>query len=91
MLCHSRHVTIVRHLISVVSVSLLISLFMFLFFLVPFGLPDMAVKMPAKLQMILNPDDTRKLVLPNGIPETMAQLTDEVRKVCEIECHSDAS
>ena len=64
---------------------------MFLFFLVPFGLPDMTVKTPAKLQILLNPDDTRKLVLPNGIPETMVQLTDEVRKVCEIECHSDAS
>ncbi|KAI9514765.1 hypothetical protein NQZ68_030955 [Dissostichus eleginoides] len=51
---------------------------------VPFGLPDMAVKTPARLRILLKPDDTRKLVLPNGIPETMAQLTVEVRKVCEI-------
>lgn len=42
----------------------------------------MAVKRPAKLRVILNPDDTRKLVLPGGIPESMEQLMDEVRKVC---------
>ncbi|XP_037621965.1 uncharacterized protein LOC119486148 isoform X2 [Sebastes umbrosus] len=42
----------------------------------------MAVKRPAKLRVILNPDDTRKLILPNGIPETMEQLMYEVRKVC---------
>ncbi|XP_032379998.1 uncharacterized protein LOC116694379 [Etheostoma spectabile] len=42
----------------------------------------MAVKRPAKLQVILNPDDTRKLILPDGIPESMEQLMDEVRKVC---------
>ncbi|KAI9514764.1 hypothetical protein NQZ68_030954 [Dissostichus eleginoides] len=44
----------------------------------------MAMKTPARLLILLKPDDTRKLVLPNGIPETMAQLTVEVRKVCEI-------
>lgn len=38
--------------------------------------------MPAKFRIILNPDDTRKLILPDGIPETMEQLMDEVRKVC---------
>ncbi len=42
----------------------------------------MAAKRPAKLQVILTPDDTRKLVLPDGIPGTMEQLMDEVRKVC---------
>ncbi|XP_034075640.1 nuclear GTPase SLIP-GC-like [Gymnodraco acuticeps] len=44
----------------------------------------MAVKTPARLLILLKPDDNRKLVLPNGIPETMAQLTVEVRKKCEI-------
>ncbi|XP_028430573.1 uncharacterized protein LOC114553561 [Perca flavescens] len=42
----------------------------------------MAVKRPAKLRVVLNPDDTRKLILSDGIPETMEQLMDEVRKVC---------
>lgn len=42
----------------------------------------MAVKRPAKLRVLVNPDDTRKLILPDGIPETMEQLMDEVRKVC---------
>lgn len=42
----------------------------------------MAVRQPAKLRVILNPDDTRKLILPEGIPETMEQLMNEVRKVC---------
>ncbi|KAJ8361311.1 hypothetical protein SKAU_G00178360 [Synaphobranchus kaupii] len=42
----------------------------------------MAVKRPAKLRVILNPDDTRKLILLDGIPQTMEQLMDEVRKVC---------
>lgn len=56
--------------------------FLFLFFLDCFRLADTAVKMPAKLRIILNPDDTRKLILPDGIPETMEQLMDEVRKVC---------
>lgn len=45
-------------------------------------LGDTAVKMPVKLRIILKPDDTRKLLLPDGIPKTMEQLTDEVRKVC---------
>ncbi|KAF7642129.1 hypothetical protein LDENG_00264180 [Lucifuga dentata] len=44
----------------------------------------MAEKKPAKLRVILNPDDSRKLILPGGIPETMEQLMDEVRKVCGI-------
>lgn len=44
----------------------------------------MAVKRPAKLRVILNPDDTRKLVLPDGIPESLEQLMDEVRKVCRL-------
>lgn len=39
-------------------------------------------KRPAKLRVILNPDDTRKLILPDRIPESMEQLMDEVRKVC---------
>ncbi|XP_032392486.1 uncharacterized protein LOC116702420 [Etheostoma spectabile] len=42
----------------------------------------MAVKRPAKLRVILNPDDTRKLILPDGIPESMEQLMDEVKNVC---------
>ncbi|KTG23157.1 hypothetical protein cypCar_00042578, partial [Cyprinus carpio] len=37
--------------------------------------------MPVKLRIILKPDDTRKLLLPDGIPKTMEQLTDEVRKI----------
>lgn len=45
-------------------------------------LGDTAVKMPVKLRIILKPDDTRKLILPEGIPKTMEQLIDEVRKVC---------
>lgn len=52
------------------------------FLLDPCRWADTAVKRPAKLQVILNPDDTRKLILPDGIPETMEQLMDEVRKVC---------
>ncbi|XP_068567851.1 uncharacterized protein [Cebidichthys violaceus] len=47
----------------------------------------MAEKRPAKLRVILNPDDTRKLILPDGIPETIEQLLDEVRKVCELNGH----
>ncbi|XP_041643354.1 uncharacterized protein LOC121509758 [Cheilinus undulatus] len=42
----------------------------------------MAERRPAKLQVLLSPNDTRKLVLPDGIPETMVQLLDEVRTVC---------
>uniref|UniRef100_A0A3B4YDX4 PB1 domain-containing protein n=1 Tax=Seriola lalandi dorsalis TaxID=1841481 RepID=A0A3B4YDX4_SERLL len=42
----------------------------------------MAVKRPGKLRVILNPDDTRKLILPDGIPKTMEQLMNEVRNVC---------
>ncbi|KAK7919333.1 hypothetical protein WMY93_010617 [Mugilogobius chulae] len=38
--------------------------------------------MPVKLRIILKPDDTRKLLLRDGIPNTMEQLMDEVRKVC---------
>ena len=41
----------------------------------------MAGKRPAKLRVILNPDDTWKLILPDGIPESMEQLMDEIRKV----------
>ncbi|XP_067353940.1 uncharacterized protein [Channa argus] len=47
-----------------------------------FGCADMAKKGPAKLRVILNPDDTQKLILPQGIPETMEELMSEVRKVC---------
>ncbi|KAK7891446.1 hypothetical protein WMY93_023409 [Mugilogobius chulae] len=36
--------------------------------------------MPVKLRIILKPDDTRKLLLRDGIPNTMEQLMDEVRK-----------
>lgn len=57
-------------------------MFLFLSLLDPVGRADMAVTRPARLQVILNPDDSRKLVLANGIPETMEQLMDEVRKVC---------
>lgn len=60
----------------------LIVLFLLLHSLDPFGWVDMAVKRPAKLRVILNPDDTSKLILPDGIPETMEQLMEEVRKVC---------
>lgn len=42
----------------------------------------MAVKQPVKLCVILSPDDTRKLLLPDGIPNTMEQLMDQVRDVC---------
>ena len=41
----------------------------------------MADKRPAKLRVILNPDDTWKLILPDGIPKSMEQLMDEIRKV----------
>uniref|UniRef100_A0A8C3GB99 PB1 domain-containing protein n=1 Tax=Cyclopterus lumpus TaxID=8103 RepID=A0A8C3GB99_CYCLU len=44
----------------------------------------MAGKRPAKLRVILNSDDTRKLILPDGIPETIEQMLNEVRKVCEL-------
>lgn len=35
-------------------------------------------------KVILRPDDTRKLILPQGIPETMEQLMNEVKKSCEL-------
>ncbi|KAL6487682.1 hypothetical protein MHYP_G00043080, partial [Metynnis hypsauchen] len=44
----------------------------------------MAVKRPAKLRVILTPDDTRKLILPDGIPKTMGELMDEVSKLCAL-------
>lgn len=42
---------------------------------------------PAKLRVILNPDDTRKLILPGGIPETVEELINQVRKVCGLNCN----
>ena len=42
----------------------------------------MAERRPAKLRVILNPDDTRKLILLGGIPETVEELINQVRKVC---------
>ncbi|XP_078025314.1 uncharacterized protein LOC117251126 [Epinephelus lanceolatus] len=42
----------------------------------------MAEKGPAKLQVILNPDDTMKLILPGGIPETVEELINQVMKMC---------
>lgn len=66
------------------NVMTLILLFLFMFLIDPFGWADMAGKRPAKLLVILNSDDTRKLILPDGIPETIEQLLNEVRKVCEL-------
>lgn len=54
----------------------------FVFLLDQFGWAKMAVKQPFKLRVILSPDDTRKLLLSDGIPETMEQLMDQVRKLC---------
>ncbi|KAL6099179.1 uncharacterized protein ACO6RY_18155 [Pungitius sinensis] len=44
----------------------------------------MSGKRPSKLRIILNSDDTRKLILPDGIPETVEQLIDKVRKLCNL-------
>lgn len=38
-------------------------------------------------QVIQNPGDTGKLILPHGIPETVEQFMDEVREVCELNGH----
>lgn len=43
----------------------------------------MTGRRPAKLRVILNPDDTTKLLLPDGVPETVEQLLDDIKKVCE--------
>lgn len=37
-------------------------------------------KRPAKLRVILTPDDTRKLILPGGVPGTVEELINQVRK-----------
>lgn len=42
----------------------------------------MAGKRAAKLLVFLSQDDKRKLLLPNGIPESMDQLVDDVRGAC---------
>ncbi|CAM4573558.1 unnamed protein product [Leuciscus chuanchicus] len=42
----------------------------------------MAGKASAKLLVILSPEDSRKLLLPNGIPESVEELNDNVRKDC---------
>ena len=42
----------------------------------------MAVGSPAKLLVILNSDDTRTLILLDGIPETMEQFMDKIMDVC---------
>ncbi|CAL9698769.1 unnamed protein product [Knipowitschia caucasica] len=38
--------------------------------------------MSVKFRIFLKPDDTRKLILPDGIPKSMEKLMDEVRNVC---------
>ncbi|XP_063058544.1 uncharacterized protein LOC134463980 [Engraulis encrasicolus] len=42
----------------------------------------MAVKRAAKLLVFLSEDDKRKMLLPNGIPESVDQLVDDVREAC---------
>ena len=62
----------------------------YLFFLIlldTFGWTDTMERRTAKLRVILNPDDTRKLILPGGIPERVEQLINQVRKVCGVNCN----
>ena len=48
----------------------------------------MAVESPAKVPVILISDDTRKLILPDGIPETMERLMDKIMDVCGLNGNS---
>lgn len=71
---------VVKSVPNILSTPLTL-MFLFLSLLDPVGWADLAGKRPARLRVILNLDDSRKLVLANGITETMEQLMDEVRKV----------
>lgn len=42
----------------------------------------MAGKQFAKLLVILSQDDSRKLLLPHGIPESVDELIEKVREAC---------
>lgn len=44
----------------------------------------MSGRRPAKLLIILSPDDTRKVILPDGIPKSMGHLSDKINKVCKL-------
>ncbi len=56
---------------------------LFVFFFPEFP-STMAGKTSSKLLVILSPDDSRMLLLPNGIPESVEKLIDNVKKVCGI-------
>ena len=66
--------------------QLILLFFLLSFLLDTFGWTDTMERRPAKLRVILNPDDTRKLILPGGIPETVEELINQVRKVCGLNC-----